>query len=88
MLPECTNDFPYPIYVDGNPYPSDFQSDCNNNTWMCESTQGSCVLSQLPQNIYFIVRQNEGVSQTMYPETQERGGLKDAAVSNQINGEA
>lgn len=39
------NDYPYPDYYDGIPYPSPFESNLENTSWICGTTQGSCRLS-------------------------------------------
>jgi len=36
------NDFPYPEYIDGVPYPWIGELDNFNDNWLCGSTQGSC----------------------------------------------
>jgi hypothetical protein len=39
------NDFPYPEYIDGVPYPWVGELDNRNDSWLCGSTQGSCQLA-------------------------------------------
>lgn len=39
------NDFPYPEYIDGVPYPWVGELDNFNDNWLCGSTQGSCQMA-------------------------------------------
>jgi hypothetical protein len=41
------NDFPYPNIYFPEPFPSPFETDLINTTWICGSTQGSCTVSSV-----------------------------------------